>query len=162
MMPTESHMDQHQKFLAQAVQLARENVRDHKGRPFGAVLVNNGEVIATGINEMVQTGDPTTHAEMQAIRAATVQRKSPRLDGITLYASGQPCPMCLSAAYLTGVGHVLYAYSGEQGEPYGFSTAPLYAALAKPPSQQPLKCEHMPVRDEGESLYAEWLRLTQR
>jgi guanine deaminase len=153
-------MDQHEKFLAHAVELARENVRAHKGRPFGAVLASNGEVIATGINEMVQTGDPTTHAEMQAIRTATVQRKNPRLDGMTLYASGQPCPMCLSAAYLTGVGRVFYAYSGEQGEPYGFSTALLYATLAKPASQQPLKCEHMPVREDGESLYAEWQRLT--
>jgi guanine deaminase len=155
-------MDQHQKFLTQAVQLARENVRNHKGRPFGAVLVHNGEVVATGINEMAQTSDPTTHAEMQAIRTATVQRKNPRLDGMTLYASGQPCPMCLSAAYLTGVGHVLYAYSGEQGESYGFSSAPIYAALAKPANQQPLKCEHMPVHEEGESLYAEWQRLTRK
>jgi guanine deaminase len=153
-------MAQHEKFLRHAVRLARENVVKSKGRPFGAVVVDNGEVPSTGVNEFVQTRDPITHAEIQAIRAAALQRKNPRLDGTVLYASGQPCPMCLSAAYMTGVGRVFFAYSAEQGEPFGFSAASIYAALARPLNEQPLKCEHMPLREEGESLYAEWKRVT--
>jgi guanine deaminase len=107
-----------ERFLCDAIDLARDNIR--KGdRPFGAVLVKDGAAIATGINETHTTQDPTAHAELQAIRAASRALGSPRLDGCVIYASGQPCPMCLSAMYLTGIREVTYAYSSEDGEPCG-------------------------------------------
>ncbi|MFX8751226.1 nucleoside deaminase, partial [Acinetobacter baumannii] len=76
-------------------------------------LVKDGKVIATGVNEIGATGDPTTHAELQAIRAASRALGSPRLDGCVIYASGHPCPMCLAAMHLTGITEVTYAYSNE-------------------------------------------------
>ena len=124
-MATEEH------FLRQAIDLALANVRDHDGRPFGALVVKDGEVIATGVNESGATGDPTAHAELSAIRKAAQVLGGPRLDGCVVYASGQPCPMCLSAMYLTGVSAVRFAYSNEDGEPFGLSTATVYAELAK-------------------------------
>lgn len=144
------------RFLCEAIDLARENVRKG-GRPFGAVLVKDGAVIATGVNEIMATHDPTAHAELQAIRAASRKLGSARLDGCAVYASGQPCPMCLAAMHLTGISEVKYAYSNEDGEPYGLSTANVYAELAKPLAQQSLRITHLPVdAGEGDGLYEMW------
>ncbi|WP_262269289.1 nucleoside deaminase [Microvirga yunnanensis] len=142
-------------FLCEAIDLARENVR-RGGRPFGAVLVRDGAVIATGVNEIHMTHDPTTHAELQAIRAASRALGSPHLDGCVVYASGHPCPMCLSAMYLTGIREVTYAYSDEDGEPYGLSTTAIYAELAKPLDRQSLRIVYVPVRPEEGDLYEMW------
>jgi guanine deaminase len=144
-----------ERFLCEAIDLARENVRNG-GRPFGAVLVKDGAVIASGVNEIHMTHDPTTHAELQAIRAASRALGSPRLDGCVVYASGHPCPMCLSAMYLTGICEVTYAYSNEDGEPYGLSTATIYAELSKPLDRQSLRIVYVPVRPEEGDLYEMW------
>lgn len=143
------------RFLCEAIELARDNVRNG-GRPFGAVLVKDGKVVATGVNEIAATGDPTTHAELQAIRAASRVLGAPRLDGCIIYASGHPCPMCLAAMHLTGIRDVAYAYSNEDGERYGLSTAAIYAEMARPLAAQSLKAVHVPVRIEGEDLYDVW------
>lgn len=144
-----------ERFLCEAIDLARDNVR-RGGRPFGAVIVKDGVVIATGVNEIGATGDPTAHAELQAIRAASKLLELPRLDGCTVYASGHPCPMCLAAMHLTGIRDVAYAYSNEDGEPYGLSTAAIYAEMARPVAEQSLNVSYLPVRSEGEDLYKMW------
>jgi Cytosine/adenosine deaminases len=150
-----------ERFLCEAIDLARENVRKG-GRPFGAVRVRDGATIATGVNEIHATQDPTTHAELQAIRAASRALGSPRLDGCVIYASGHPCPMCLSAMYLTGIREVTYAYSNEDGEPYGLSTAAIYSELSKPLAKQSLRIAYMPVRPDGEGdLYEMWRNAAQ-
>ncbi len=144
-----------ERFLCEAIDLVRDNVR-RGGRPIGAVLVKDGTVIATGVNEIHTTQDPTAHAELQAIRAASRALGSSRLDGCVIDASGHPCPMCLSAMHLTGIREVTYAYSNEDGEPYGLSTAAVYAKLAKPPAQQSLKVTYLPVRPEEGEVYEMW------
>lgn len=144
-----------ERFLCEAIDLARENVRKG-GRPFGAVLVKDGAVVARGVNEIIATQDPTAHAELQAIRAASRVLGSPRLDGCVIYASGQPCPMCLAAMHLTGIREVTFAYSNEDGEPYGLSTATIYAELKKPLAQQSLKVAYLPICPDGSDLYAMW------
>jgi tRNA(Arg) A34 adenosine deaminase TadA len=146
-------------FLRQAVELARENVLARRGRPFGAVLVRDGQVLATGVNEVLASGDPSAHAELQAIRAATAALGGARLDGAVIYASGQPCPMCLAAMYLTGVARAAYASSNAEGEPYGLSTADIYEDLCRPPDQRRLRAEHAPLTTEGEHPYEAWRRL---
>jgi tRNA(Arg) A34 adenosine deaminase TadA len=153
-------MDRSEAFLRQAVELAHENVA-RGGRPFGAVLVKDGRVVATGVNEMHLAADPTAHAELQAVRAAALSLGSLRLDGCAVYASGHPCPMCLAAMRLVGIAEVAYAYSNEEGEPYGLSTAAAYADLAKPLAEQTMRIAHRPVRPEGRPhLYAAWQAAT--
>ncbi len=142
-------------FLTRAIALAHENVK-HGGRPFGAVLVEGDRIVATGVNELHTTGDPTAHAELQAIRAACKLLERPRLDGCTVYASGHPCPMCLSAMYMTGIGRLFFAYSNEEGEPYGLSTADVYAELARPLAAQSMAIVHRPVRALGIDPYESW------
>ena len=144
------------QYLQQAIALARANI-GQGGRPFGAVVVCDGAVIATGVNEIQATNDPTAHAELTALRAASRRLGSPDLSGCSVYASGHPCPMCMAAMRMAGVRKVAYAYSNEDGAPFGLSTAAVYEDLAKPFSQQSMAISHLPVRMPGEpDLYAEW------
>jgi len=147
-----------ERYLCEAIELAHANLKKG-GRPFGAVLVKNGEIVATGVNEILNTNDPTAHAELMAVRAASQKLGSPNLQGCAVYASGHPCPMCMAAMRMAGVNEVAYAYSNEDGEPYGLSTAAVYADLAKPLSEQSMKIRHVPVRQKsGLDLYAEWTK----
>lgn len=149
-------MNDETRFLIEALELARSNIRQG-GRPFGAVVVKNGEVIATGVNEILSTNDPTAHAELTAIRAASQRFHSPDLTGCSVYASGQPCPMCMAAMRMSGIREIAYAHSNEEGAPYGLSTAEIYADLARPFAEQTMKIQHQPVRlKQHPNLYAEW------
>lgn len=151
-------MSEVQRFLCEAIELAKANM-ETGGRPFGAVVARGGEVVATGVNEIVATNDPTAHAELTALRAASRKLGSPNLSGCVVYASGHPCPMCMAAMRLAGVGEVHFAYSNDDGAPYGLSTAAIYADLAKPFAEQSMKISHVPVRlGDGADLYAEWKR----
>ena len=142
-------------FLDQAIKLAFDNI-EQGGRPFGAVVVKGGEVIATGVNRMQADCDPTAHAELLALRAAGKALRSPRLDGCEVYASGQPCPMCFAAMRMAGVEKIRFAYSNEQAEPFGLSTAKIVAELAKPlHAQTGISFEHSPPENEPE-LYQLW------
>ncbi len=79
--------------------------------PFGAAIVREGQVIATGRNLGRTNGDPTAHAEMMAIRRVIATRSAAELIGATLYASGEPCPMCMGAIIWCGIGRVVFAAS---------------------------------------------------
>ena len=124
-------------FMREAVQLARDN-RARGAQPFGAVLARDGQRIATGVNEIVQTCDPTSHAEMQALRAASAALQQPRLDGCVVYASGYPCPMCLAAMVASGIEKVFYAFDNADAAPYGLSSDAAYAALGLALAPTPL------------------------
>ena len=149
-------MSEETRYLREAIALARANV-DKGGRPFGAVVVRDGAVIATGVNDILATNDPTAHAELTALRAASRQLGSPDLSGCVVYASGHPCPMCMAAMRLAGVRGVAYAYSNDDGAPFGLSTAAVYADLAKPFAEQSMHIRHLPVAEEASpELYALW------
>lgn len=149
-------------YLSKAIELARANI-GKGGRPFGAVLVRDGAVLATAVNEIHATNDPTSHAEMNAVRAASHKLGSPDLSGSAVYASGHPCPMCMAAMRLAGVEKVFYAYSNDEGTPFGLSTAAIYEDLAKPFAEQSMTIRHVPVRPQGKpDLYAEWTEARSR
>lgn len=145
-----------QAFLQRAVDLARDNV-ERGGRPFGALLVKDGEVLAEAVNEIHRSGDPTAHAELLAMRAAS-RVLGPRLDGCVIYASGQPCPMCLAAMHLSGVSRAVFAIANEEGEPFGLSTAGIYQQMALPLAQQRLPVLHLPQAG-ATALYRRWKEL---
>lgn len=144
----------HQDFMREALALARANI-GAGGRPFGAVLVRDGRVIARAVNEIHRSQDPTAHAELLAIRQASAQLGSARLDGCVIYASGHPCPMCLALMHLCGIEAAYFAYSNEDGEPYGLSTAPIYAQMARAPQAQDLPLRRLRPADE-QGLYDAW------
>jgi tRNA(Arg) A34 adenosine deaminase TadA len=149
-------MTDDQQHLHHAMQLAKANVAAG-GRPFGAVLVRDGKVLVEAVNEIHLSRDPTAHAEMLAIRAAS-QQLGPRLDGCVIYASGQPCPMCLSAMHLCGISRVVFAASNDVAAPFGLSTAAIYQQLALPLAEQKLPVQHLP-QAVMQALYREWQAL---
>lgn len=145
-----------QTWMREAVAMARANATAG-GRPFGAVLVRDGKVLARAANGIHLDQDPTAHAELLAIRAACTQLGSARLDGAAVYASGHPCPMCLAAMHLCGIGEAWFAYSNEDAEPFGLSTAAVHAQMSRPPAVQG-GLRLRPLRPEGEQgLYEEWV-----
>ncbi|WP_312783969.1 nucleoside deaminase [Brevundimonas sp.] len=135
---------EHRLWLAQAVDLALENVRAG-GRPFGAVLVRDGAVVGTGVNRMMATGDPSSHAEMEALRQAGPALGTVDLSGSVLYASGHPCPMCLAAAVMARVSAVYYAFSNADAEPYGFASTAAYQTLGVTLDPPPLPLTQLDV-----------------
>ena len=152
----------HEKYLLESIRMALDNVRRCRTWPFGAVLTRRGEVIARAVNEVDALCDPSAHAEMQAVRAAAKALGTTDLRGCTVYASGYPCPMCLTAMYLAGVTSVYYAYSNEDGEPYDLSATRGYAEIARPLPEREMPLIRLPVRAEGEDLYEAWRRIAER
>jgi len=147
-------MPSHTELLRLAVDLAHAN-RQRGGRPFGAVLARDGEVIATGINDIVHTHDPSAHAEMQALRAGTWRQASPSLAGCTLYASGHPCPMCLAALLMAGCGQVFYAFDNQDATPYGLSNEGWYRCLRLPLVPPPLPLSRLDTGISAAQLYGD-------
>ncbi|MFA6812899.1 MAG: nucleoside deaminase, partial [Bacteroidaceae bacterium] len=92
------------ELMRKAIQLSIENVANGGG-PFGAVIADKkGNIVSTGINQVTSSCDPTAHAEMNAIRQLATLEKKP--DGLVLYTTGEPCPMCMSAIMYAGIGEV--------------------------------------------------------
>ncbi|HFT2471722.1 TPA: nucleoside deaminase [Providencia stuartii] len=148
---------QDKQFLQQAISLAKENVKAG-GRPFGAVIVRDGAVVATGVNQMLELNDPTAHAELMALRQAGETLKRTRLEDCVVYASGQPCPMCLAAMRMAGISRIVYAYSNQDAEPFGLSTEAIAQSLRVEPQQQRgLTFIQLKLENEAQSaLYTFW------
>lgn len=114
------------------LQLAYENVRDHKGGPFGAVVVKDGNIVATGVNQVTALNDPTAHAEMQAIRAACEVLNTFQLKDCEIYTSCEPCPMCIGGIYWARPKAVYYASTKEEAAAVGFDDDFIYKQIALP------------------------------
>lgn len=145
-------MTQHHDLLREAVRLAQEN-RAQGGRPFGAVIARDGKTLATAVNGIVQHHDPTSHAEMEAIRAASRRLQSPDLSGCVVYASGHPCPMCLAALLISRVQAVYYAFDNADAEPYGMSSDATYRALGLTLAPPPLPLIRLDVGIGAAEVY---------
>lgn len=140
------------EFLKQAINLAMEN-KNRGGRPFGAVIVKDGEVISTGINEMLKTNDPSSHAEMEAIRLACKKLGSFSLEGCTVYASGHPCPMCLAAILMANIKNVYFAFDNNDGAEFGYSSEVTYKKLGIKLDSLPIPFKKLEVGMTASELY---------
>jgi tRNA(Arg) A34 adenosine deaminase TadA len=134
--------DDDRKFMDMACALAEDNVRAGGG-PFGAVIVRNGKVVATGVNTVTRTNDPTAHAEVNAIRTACHEGATFNLAGCTVYSSCEPCPMCLSALYWAGVSRIYYGNTQNDAEAIDFSDRFIYQQLAKPKADRSIPLIHL-------------------
>ena len=103
-----------------AVKEAKKTMNQNIGGPFGAAIVKDGKVICVASNTVLGTHDPTAHAEVNAIRKAGEKLKTHDLTGCTLYATGYPCPMCLSAIIWANIKEVYYGTDLEDAESIGF------------------------------------------
>lgn len=146
-------MDQ---FMNRAVELAAENVRNG-GEPFGAVLVKNNKQVAEGVNELHKRFDITAHAEIQAMRKAQKMMHTHELKNYTMYASGEPCPMCLTAMYFAGIDTVYYASSAEDAAGAGLGKGKdIYEELQKTKRDRAMRMVHLPLEDGQEDPMQLW------
>jgi tRNA(Arg) A34 adenosine deaminase TadA len=133
-------------WLAEAVALAVGNV-GAGGGPFGALIVRDGAVIATGVNAVTTTNDPTAHAEVVAIRTACQELGDFRLTGCVLVTSCEPCPLCLAAALWARVERVIYAADRHDAARGGFDDRAFHELFATPREQWPMAVTSAPVAD---------------
>ena len=140
------------QFLARAIELARHGSESGEGGPFGAVIVRDGKSIAEGWNRVVASHDPTAHAEISAIRTACAGAGSFHLHGCTLYASSEPCPMCLSAAYWAHIDRIVFANSRAEAAAIGFCDDELYSELNRHFSARSIVMDHHPMPGALEPL----------
>ncbi len=111
------------RFVREAIRVARVRMLQGRGGPFGAVVARNGVIVARGWNAVTSGNDPTAHAEVVAIRRACRALGTFSLAGCVLYASCEPCPMCLAAAYWARVDRLVYAATRDDAARAGFDDA---------------------------------------
>ena len=140
-----------------AIRLAREKMRRNNGGPFGAVIVRRGKIVGRGWNRVTSTNDPTAHAEIMAIREACRRLKTFRLDDCELYASCEPCPMCLSAIYWARIGKIFYANTRRDAAAVGFDDDSIYREVARPVSRRKIRVKQL-LRRDALNVFAEWKR----
>lgn len=148
-------MDKKDKhFMQLAIDLSIENVANGGG-PFGAVIVKDGEVVATGTNRVTANNDPTAHAEVTAIRAACQKQGSFKLEGCTIYTSCEPCPMCLSAIYWAGLSRICFGCNKQDADNINFGDKFIYEEIERPMAERTIPTENF-MRDEALQAFRSW------
>lgn len=145
------------EFLELAIRTAGENMEDGGG-PFGAVIVRGGSVVATAGNRVVPGHDPTAHAEVMAIRMAAETLGTHDLGDCTIYASCEPCPMCLGAIYWAGIRKIVYASDRYRAADAGFSDNHIYEELALGNSDRSIEMIRG-LKEEGDRILEKWEEL---
>ena len=144
----------HQDFMRKAIALAVENV-ENGGGPFGAVIVKDGEVVATGVNRVTPNNDPTAHAEVCAIRAACTKLGTFDLSGCVIYTSCEPCPMCLGAIYWAHIDKIFYGANQHDAAAVNFDDSFIYDQLELNYEDRSIKCEHF-MRSDALRAFRKW------
>jgi guanine deaminase len=147
----------HQEYMREAIRRAEENVRSGHGGPFGAVIVKEGVIIASVSNRVTESNDPTAHAEIVAIRAACTELQTFDLSGCEIYASCEPCPMCLGAILWSRLDRLYYAADRFDAARAGFDDELFYRELALEPSERSLQPEQM-LQTEAVGVFDLWNR----
>lgn len=140
--------------MQRAIDLAVENVRNGGG-PFGAVIARGDEIVAEGVNRVTSQHDPTAHAEVQAIRKACSELNTFDLTGLDIYASCEPCPMCLGAIYWAHLDHLYFAGTKDDAARIGFDDAFIYKELPLPIHERKLPTEAM-MNAEAQAPFVAW------
>ena len=143
--------------MARALALALENVRTLRGGPFAAVVVKDGEILAEGVNRVTALHDPTAHAEILAIREACRKLGHFELRGCEIYATCEPCPMCLGAIYWARVDKVYFAATAADASKAGFDDSLIYRELRRPARGRRIPMIHM-MHEEARGVFAAWAK----
>lgn len=132
-------------FMQRALDLARERMHANQGGPFGAVIVRAGAVVAEGWNEVTSANDPTAHAEVVAIRRACAKFGTFNLSDCEIYASCEPCPMCLGAIYWARLRTLYYASTRQEAAAAGFDDEFIYREMPLAPLARTIPGVHLRV-----------------
>jgi tRNA(Arg) A34 adenosine deaminase TadA len=147
--------------MKRAIELAVENVRARRGGPFGAVVARGNDVIATGVNLVTATNDPTAHAEVTAIREACRALATFDLTGCDIYASCEPCPMCLGAIYWARIGRVFFGACSSDAAAAGFDDRRFYDEISASRDRRAVSMINL-LHDESLAPFEEWRRQANR
>ncbi len=143
-----------EELMRKAIELSKENVQNGGG-PFGAVIAKDGEIMATGVNRVTDSCDPTAYAEVSAIRAATSKLKDFNLSGYEIYTSCEPCPMCLGAIYWARLDRMYYGNNKTDAKEIGFDDSFIYDEIALKPEKRKLPSEIL-LHDEAIQAFEAW------
>jgi guanine deaminase len=147
-------MSEDTEFLRKAIEIAAGGIKEGGG-PFGAVISKQGLIIAQSNNRVVLNTDPTAHAEILAIREASAVLKTHDLSGCILYASCEPCPMCLGAVYWSGIKKVVYASDRKDASSAGFNDELIYKEILLEPSRRQVSFVQIKNVD-AEAVFRKW------
>ena len=154
-------MENQKKFMREAIRLSIENVQSGNGGPFGTVIVKNGKIIASGVNKVTQSSDPTAHAEIVAIRSACETLGTFQLVGCEIYCSCEPCPMCLGAIYWARPDRIYFANTRKDAADINFDDNFIYNELDVSISQRKLPTNQL-LRDEAQAAFVQWRESTDK
>jgi len=146
-----------EEFMKEAVNAALKGMYNNEGGPFGCIVVKNGKIIGRGNNKVTSTNDPTAHAEVTAIRDACKNLNSFQLDGCEIYASCEPCPMCLGAIYWARLDKVYYGSTQTDAANIGFDDEFIYNEIPLPYSERSIPFEQVAHQIAQEAFEA-WLK----
>lgn len=141
-------------FMRKAIELSLKNI-ENGGGPFGAVIVKDGDIIATGVNRVTASCDPTAHAEVSAIREAARKLGTFNLSGCEIYTSCEPCPMCLGAIYWARLDKMYYANTKTDAKNIGFDDSFIYDELELKPANRKLPSETL-LHNEAIKAFETW------
>lgn len=142
------------ELMRKAIELSIENVKNNGG-PFGAVIAKDGEIVATGVNRVTDSCDPTAHAEVSAIREAAKRLKTFNLSGCEIYTSCEPCPMCLGAIYWARLDRMYYGNNKTDAKQVGFDDSFIYDEIALTPENRKLPSEVL-LHNEAIEAFKMW------
>ena len=142
-------------FMREAIRLSAEKMEAGEGGPFGAVIVRDGKIIGRGWNRVTSAKDPTAHAEVEAIRNACANLDTFSLAGCEIYASCEPCPMCLAAIYWARIDALYYAATRNDAAEAGFDDKLIYHEILKPIMERKLHAEQH-LQTDAQSVMAIW------
>jgi len=145
-------MAYNEAFMREAIRIAVENVKNGTGGPFGAVVVREGQIVATSGNTVVPDNDPTAHAEVNVIRKACRVLGSFQLTGCEIYTSCEPCPMCLGAIYWARPERVYYACTKEDAANGGFDDSFIYKEISLEGPRRCIPFIHQQTPGTGEEF----------
>ena len=147
--------DTQRDFMRAAIRLAVDNVKSGKGGPFGAVIVKDGKIIASGSNLVTSSNDPTAHAEVVAIRNACKALGTFQLDGCEIYTSCEPCPMCLGAIYWARPARIYFGCTKKDAADINFDDSFIYEEIPLPVEKRSIPTVQF-LRDEAIAAFKAW------
>jgi len=147
-------MSYNEKYMRRAIALSIRNI-DNGGGPFGALIVKDGEIIAEGVNRVTRQHDPTAHAEVVAIRKAARKLGTFDLSGCEIYASCEPCPMCLGAVYWARLDCLYYGNSKADAKQIGFDDSFIYDEIKIDQEFRKIKTVQY-LSDEAITAFEKW------
>jgi len=148
------------QLMQKAINLSIENIK-RGGGPFGAVIAKEGKVISTGVNRVTQNNDPTAHAEIDAIRKAARKLGTFDLSGCEIYASCEPCPMCLSAIYWAHLDKIYYANTKTDAKKIGFDDSFIYDEIQLKPAERKIAMQRL-LPEEAKIAFEDWENKTDK